>query len=157
MSDSQDNLLDFEYDIPVADILDQSADLGGEPMEEEVVMLEEVQVLPEPAEPAEPEDPGYMLACGERDIFDEDASLLYTASQLVRDLSTPTQEDPGVPAQSLEVEEIPKPEGFCWVSKMDAYTEEQDNGQVDPCLPSQSVELALGQGSSRQKFEPWSF
>ena len=35
--------------------------------------------------------------------------------------------------------------------------EEQDNGQVDPCLPSQSVELPLGQGSSRQKFKLWSF
>ena len=51
MSDSQDNLLDFEYDIQGADLLDQSADLGGEPKEEEVLMLEEVQVLPpEPAE-----------------------------------------------------------------------------------------------------------
>ena len=80
-------------------------------------MLEEVQVLPEPAVPAEPEeDPGYMLACGDRDIFDEDASLLYTASQLVRDLSSPTQEDPGAPACSQVVAEIlkdiPKPENF---------------------------------------------
>ena len=58
MSDSQDNLLDFEYNIQGEDILDQSADLGGEPMEEEVVVLEAVQVLPEPAEP---EDPGYSL------------------------------------------------------------------------------------------------
>ena len=45
-------------------------------MEEEVLVLEEVQVLPEPAEPAEPEDLGYILACGDRDIFDEDASSL---------------------------------------------------------------------------------
>ena len=131
-------------------------------MEEEVVMLEEVQVLPEPADPAEPEDLGYMLACGDRNIFDEDASLLYTASQLVRDLSSPTQEDPGVPAHSQGVAEIPrdipKPENFDWVAEMDAHnTEEQDNGQMDPCLPSQSVELPQGQGSSRQKFEPWSF
>ena len=138
MSDSQDNLLDYEYDIQGVDLLDQSADLGGEPMEEEVVMLEKVQVLPEPTDPAEAEDPGYMLACGERDIFDEDVSSLYTASQLIRDLSTPTQDDPGVSALSPEVEEIlrdiPKPEGFDWVAKMDAYTEERDNGQVDPFL-----------------------
>ena len=80
-----------------------------------------MQVLPEPAEP---EDLGYMLACGKGNIFDEDASLLYSASQLIRDLFTPTQEDPGVPAQSPEVEEIPKPEGFCWAAKMDAYREE---------------------------------
>ena len=126
-------------------------------MEEEFIILGEVQVLPEPAEPAEPEDPGYMLACGERDIFDEGASSLYSVSQLVRDLGTPTQEDPGVPAHSLEVEEALKPEGFCWVSEMDAYTEGQDGRQEDPCLPSQSVEPPLGQGSSRQKFEQWSF
>ena len=90
------------------------------------------------------------------------ASLLYTASQLVRDLSSPTQEDPGVPAHSQVVAEIlrdiPKPENFNWVAKMDAHnTEEQDNGLMDPCLPSPSVELPQGQGSSRQKFEPWSF
>ena len=43
MSDSQDNLLDYEYDIQGADLLNTSADLGGEPMEEEeVVVLEEV-------------------------------------------------------------------------------------------------------------------
>ena len=139
MSYSQDNLLDFEYNIPGADILDQSANLGGEPMEEEVVVLEEVQVLPEPAVPAEPEeDPGYMLACGDRDIFDEDASSLYTASQLVRDLSSPTQEDPGVPACSQVVAEIlkniPKPENLNWAAKMDAYnTEEQrTNGPLSP-------------------------
>ena len=40
---------------------------------------------------------------------------------------------------------------------MDAYMEGQDGGQEDPCLPSQSVEPPLGQGSSRQKFEQWSF
>ena len=65
MSDSQDNLLDFEYDIQGVDLHDKSVDLGEEPMEEELVMLEEVQVLP--PEPAEPADPGYMLACGERE------------------------------------------------------------------------------------------
>ena len=88
-------------------------------MEEEVFNVEEVQFqLPEPAEPA---DPGYMLAFGERDIFDEDGSQLYTVSQLVVDLGTPTQEDPGVPAHSPEVEEALKPvHTECWASKMDA-------------------------------------
>ena len=43
-------------------------------MEEEFVMLEEVQVLP--PEPAELEDPGYMLACGEKDVSDEGAALV---------------------------------------------------------------------------------
>ena len=41
MSDSQDNLLDYEYDIQGVDLLNESVDLGGEPMdEEEVIMLE---------------------------------------------------------------------------------------------------------------------
>ena len=103
-----------------------------------------------------------MLACENRDIFDEDASSLYTASQLVRDLSSPTQEDPGVPARSQVVakilKDISKPENLDWVAKMDAHnTEEQDNRLMDPCLPSPSVELPQGQGSSRQKFKPWSY
>ena len=88
--------------------------------EEEVIVVEEVQVLHEPAEStAEPEeDLGCMLTCGERDIFEEeDAFLLYTASQLLRELSSsPTQEDPGAPARSQVVAEIlkdiPKPEGL---------------------------------------------
>ena len=125
-------------------------------MEEEVIVLEEVQVLPpEPAEPAEPEDLGYMLACGERDIFDEGASSLYSVSQLVRDLGTPTQEDPGVPAHSPEVEEALKPVPIeDWVSEsvkgsIDTRMEGQDNRQQDLSLSSQSVEHPLGQGSSR--------
>ena len=56
-------------------------------MEEEVVIMEEVQF--QPPEPAEPADPGCMLACGERDIFDEDAPQLYTVSQLMADLNSP--------------------------------------------------------------------
>ena len=120
--------------------------------DEEVVLVEEVQVLWEPAESAEPEeDLGCLLACGDRDIFkEEDASLLYTASQLLRELSSsPTQEDPGAPACSQVVAEIlkdiPKPEGLDWVAVMDAQdTEEQDDGHMeDPCLPSQSVEPPL--------------
>ena len=99
--------------------------------------MEDVQFQPpEPAEPAEPVDPGYMLAYRERDIFDEDGSQLYSVSQLVRGLGTSIQEDPRVPAHSLEVEEALKPEGFCWVSKMDAYTKGQDGEQEDLCLSS---------------------
>ena len=40
---------------------------------------------------------------------------------------------------------------------MDPGMEGQDEGQEDPSLSSQSVEPPLGQGSSRQKFEQWSF
>ena len=79
--------------------------------------MEDVQFQPpEPAEPAEPGDTGYMLTCGERDIFDEDVT--YTVSQLMADLDTPTQEDPGVPARSSEVEEALKPVPIkCWASE----------------------------------------
>ena len=134
MSDSQDLVLDYEYDIQGADLLNKSANFIGEPMEEEeVIMVEEVQVLHEPAEStAEPEeDLGCMLACGDRDIFEEeDASSLYTASQLLRELSSsPTQKDPGVPACSQVVAEIlkdiPKPEGLDWVAVMDAQDTEE--------------------------------
>ena len=91
MSDSQDFLLDFEYNTQGEALLDQSADCQEEPKEEEVVIVDEVEFqLPEPAEPAEPVDLGYMLACGERDIFDEDASQLFTPSKLVAALDTPT-------------------------------------------------------------------
>ena len=80
-------------------------------MEEEVFIVDEVQFqLPEPAEPAEPMDPGCMLACGDRDIFDEDVPDLYTVSQLMADLnSSPTQEDPEVPARSPRMEEALQP------------------------------------------------
>ena len=90
MSDIQDNLLDYECDdVQGKDLLDQSADLEEEPMDQEFVVLEEVQ---------QPADPGHMLACGDRDIFDEEVT--YTVSQLMADLKTPTQMDPGVPALS---------------------------------------------------------
>ena len=69
--------------------------------QEKVFILEEVEFQPpEPAEPAEPAYQGSMLACGDRDIFDEDVPDLYTVSQLMADLNTPTQMDPEVPALS---------------------------------------------------------
>ena len=78
MSDIQDNLLDYECEkIQGEDLLDQSADLEEEPMEQEVVGLEEVQ----------PADPGHMLAYGDRDIFAEDN---YTVSQLVAAVNVST-------------------------------------------------------------------
>ena len=93
MSDIQDNLLDYECDdVQGKDPLDQSADLEEEPIDQEVIVLEEVQ----------PADPGHKLACGDNDIFAEDD---ITDSQLERAINVPTQEDPGVPAQSPEVEE----------------------------------------------------
>ena len=92
MSHNQEILLEFECDdVQGEDLLDQSANSEEEPMEQEVVMLEEVQ----------PADPGHMLACGDNDIFSEHN---LTNSQLVAAINVPTQEDPGVPAQSPEVE-----------------------------------------------------
>ena len=133
-------------------------------MEEEVIIGGEVQFQPpEPAEPAESGDPGCMLACGERDIFDEDVPQLYTVSQLMADLNTQTHEDPRVPAHSPEVEEALKLVPIeDWVSEsekgsMDTRMEGQDVRQEDPSLSSQSVELPPGQGSSSQKFKQWSF
>ena len=93
MSDIQDNILDYECDdIRGEDLLDQSADLEEEPMDQEVIMLEEVQ----------PADVGHKLACSDNDIFTEDDII---DSQLERAVNIPTQEYPGVPAQSSEVEE----------------------------------------------------
>ena len=55
MSDIQDNLLDYECeDIQGENLLDQSANLEEEPMEQKVIVLEEVQ--------HQPTDLGYMLA-----------------------------------------------------------------------------------------------
>ena len=170
MSDSQDFILDFEYDMPGEGLLDQSADWLEEPMDQDdVIILDEGEYQPpepvEPPEPTEPADLGSMLACGDRDIYDEDAPpSLYTLSQLVADVNVPTQEDPEVPARSPRTEEALQPVHIGdWSSEceqnapLDAGLEEQDVGQEDPCLPSQSAEpIPLGQGCSRQKFEPWS-
>ena len=110
---SDDNLLDYECDdVKGEDLLDQSADLEEEPMEQEDVMLEEEQ----------PEDPGHMLACSGRDIFCLEEDDL-TDSQLVVAVKAPTQEDLGVPARFAEVEEALQPiHNLCW-----AVESEQDN------------------------------
>ena len=71
MSDSQDNLLDYmEDDVQGEDLLDQSADLEGESLEDEVVVLEEDQQA----------DPGLKVACDDNDIFNDGI----TDSQLLR-------------------------------------------------------------------------
>ena len=86
MSDSQDNLLDYEGDkVQGEDLLDQSADLEGESLEDDVIVLEEEQQA----------DPGLKLACDDNDIFDEDG---ITDSQLQRAIEAPTQENPEGPA-----------------------------------------------------------
>ena len=84
MSDSQDNLLDYEGDkVQGEDLLDQSADLEGESLEDDVVMLEEEQQA----------DPGLKLACDDNDIFEDGI----TDTQLERAINTPTQDDPESP------------------------------------------------------------
>ena len=71
-------------------------------------------------EEEQPVDPGHLLACIGRDIFEED---VLTDSQLVFAVNAPTQEDPGVPARSAEVEEALQPiHNLCW-----AVESEQDN------------------------------
>ena len=57
-------------------------------------------------EEEQPVDQGHLLACNGRDIFEEDD---LTDSQLVFDVNAPTQEDPGVPARSAELEEALQP------------------------------------------------
>ena len=49
------------------ELLNQSANLEEEPMEQEVVILEEEQ----------PVDPGHMLACSGMGIFEEDDLSTY--------------------------------------------------------------------------------
>ena len=82
MSDEH-NLLDYECDNQEEELLDQCEDLE-EPMEQENAVLEELQ----------PEDSGCMLACGGRDIFEDDLS----ASQQVTAINAPIPVDPAVPA-----------------------------------------------------------
>ena len=165
-------IFDWEYDPRGEGHLDLSADWKEEPMDEDdYVILDEEEDLPsEPAEPpvpAEPEADLGLFACGDKDIFEDDPPVnpsLYTLSQLVWDInSSPSQEDPGVPAHSQVVAEclkgIPKPDDFDWVVKMNAHDkhnacqEEQEQDvrlQQDPCLPSLSAEpIPLCQGCSR--------
>ena len=54
------------------------------------------------------EDPGSLLACGEKDLFSQDEDL--SDSQLADYINAPTQEDnPVVPARSQEVDDTLQP------------------------------------------------
>ena len=146
MSDDH-NLLDYKCEVQGEELLNQSGDLE-EPMEQEDAMLEEVQ----------PEDPGCMLACGGRDIFEDDLSV----SQLVAATNAPTPVDPAVPARSAETEEALQPVPIpCWVAEteeqdsafLEPSLEVQDMGHVDPSFSPSPVEPPLGQGGSREEFK----
>ena len=135
MSDTQDNLLDYEEgEVQGENLLDQSADLGRDSVEDEVIKLEEDQQ----------EDPGLKLGCDDNDIFDDGI----TDSQLERAVDAPTQEDPEGPVQSPEVVELPPPEPMEVIeSEQDSapLRDGQDMGLEDPSLSPQSVEeIPLG-------------
>ena len=111
-------------------------------------------------EEEQPVDPGHLLACIGRDIFEED---VLTDSQLVFAVNAPTQEDPGVPARSAEVEAALQPVDIpCWASEseqdyaFEPSSQVQEEGLVDPSLSLSPVSPPLGQRSSRQEFEQWS-
>ena len=145
---------------------------------DDFIILDELEdLLPKPVEPLAPAEPYAdlvsMIACGDRDIFDKDdppviPASLYNLSQLVRDVnSSPTQEDPGVPARSPRTEAALQPVSLDWVTESELYAPlasilEDDEPDVrlqeDPCLSSPPAEpIPLGQGCSRQKFQRWSF
>ena len=121
MADDQDYILDCEYDLREDDLLGHS-DQEEEPMDQDDNILEEGEDHPHSLVPAEQEEQG-LFVCGDRGIFEDDpppvpaSPSLYGISQLIRDVnSSPTQEDPGVPARSHEelvrecVKDIPKPD-----------------------------------------------
>ena len=135
------------------------------------LILEEDEDQPQlPAElPAVQEEQG-LFVCADRDIFEDDSPpvpaspSLYGMSQLIRDVnSSPTQEDPGVPARSPRTEAALKPVSLDWNAEVEHYAplppvleeEEQDVGlKQDPCLPSPPAEpIPLDQGCSGQRFE----
>ena len=80
-------------------LLDQSGDLEEEPMEQKDIVLEDEK----------PVDPGHMLACGGKGIFEQDN---LSASQLVVAVNAPTPEDPVVPAVTAEAEAALQPVPF---------------------------------------------
>ena len=125
------------------DLLNQSADLEGESLEDEVVMLEEDQQA----------YPGLKLACDDNDIFDDGI----IDSQLKWAIDTPTQEDPEGPVQSLEVVKLPLPEPMEVIESEQESAplrDRQDIGLEDPSLSLPSVEeIPLGQEDSRQEVE----
>ena len=145
-------------------------------MDQDNNILKEGEDYPQLLAPAEQEEQGLFVR-GDRGIFEDDpppvpaSPSLYGMSQLIRDVnSSPTQEDPEVPARSHEelakecVKNIPKPDpDFDWLVEMNSHDrrnvcQEQQEQDVrlyqDPCLPSPSAEpIPLDQGCSRQRFE----
>ena len=84
MSHNQEILLEFECDDVLGeDLLDQSADSGEEPMEQEFVVLTEVQ----------PINSTHWLA-----VEASSRKLISLNSRHVTAVHAPTQEDSGVPA-----------------------------------------------------------
>ena len=71
MSDSQDYILDCEYDPHGDRLLDVSADREEEPMDEDdcIILEEEEDLL---SVPAELEVDLGLFTCGDRDIFEDD-------------------------------------------------------------------------------------
>ena len=110
-----------------------------------IILEGEEDLPPEPAEPPVPAEPdadlGSMFACGDRDIYDKDdppviPASLYDLSHLVQDInSSPTQEDPGVPAHSPRTEEALNPVPLDWV------TESEQNAPLDPIMEDQELEV----------------
>ena len=148
MSNNQDIHLNYECDdVQGEDLLDQSANSEEEPIDQEVIVLEEVQ----------PADPGHKLTYSDNDIFAEDD---ITDSQLKRDINVPIQEDSGVTSQSPEVEEAlqtePMEDGVSESeqdSAMDPSREGQDKGLEDPSLSPQSGECPPGLEYFRQEVQ----
>ena len=132
MADDQDfDILDCEYDLRGDNLLGPS-DQEEEPMDQgdnDCIILEGGEDLPpEPAEPpAELEEELGMFTCRDRDIYEDDPPVpaspsLYGLSQLVRDVnSSPTQEDPGVPAHSPRTEAALQPVSLDWNAEVEHY------------------------------------
>ena len=162
MAEYQDYILDSEYNIREDNLLGHS-DQEEEPMDQDDNILEEGEDHPHSLVPAEQEEQG-LFVCGDRGIFEDDpppvpaSPSLYGMSQLLRDFtSSPTHEDPEVPARSREelakecVKNIPKPDpNLDWAVEMKSYDrrntcqEEQKEQEVglnyDPCFPPPSAE-----------------
>ena len=120
MADNRDfNILDCEYD-PRGNKLLGHSDQEEEPMDQgdsDCHILEEGEDIPQsPAvTPAEQEEQS-LFVCRDRGIFKDypppvpASPSLYDMSQLIRDVnSSPTQDDPGVPAHSPRTEAALQP------------------------------------------------
>ena len=148
MADNQDfDILDCEYNLRGDDLLGPS-DQEEEPMdqgENDCIIMEEGEDLPQsPAEsPAELEELG-MFVCGDRGVYEGDpppvptSPSLYGMSQLIRDVnSSPTQEDPGVPACSPRTEAALLPVSLDWNPEVEHYA------SLPPVLEEEEQDVRL--------------